>query len=58
MEKKFKSLLIFEFQERFSDDDACLSYLSDIKWSNDFVCSKCGHTHYCKASKKVFQTMY
>lgn len=52
MEKKFKSLSIFEFQERFPDDDSCLSYLSDIKWSNGFVCPKCGHTHYCKASKK------
>ncbi|MGC9385295.1 MAG: IS1595 family transposase, partial [Kosmotogaceae bacterium] len=52
MEKKFESLSIFEFQGRFPDDDACLSYLADIKWSNGFVCPKCGHNHYCKATKK------
>lgn len=52
MENKFKSLSIFEFQERFSDEDSCYEYLVDLKWANDFVCPKCGHTTYCKASRK------
>jgi predicted RNA-binding Zn-ribbon protein involved in translation (DUF1610 family) len=52
MEKKFESLSIFEFQQRFPDDDACLSYLADLKWSNGFVCPKCGHNHDCKATRK------
>lgn len=51
MEKKYESLSIFEFQERFPDNDSCLSYLADIKWSKGFVCPKCGHNHYCKATK-------
>lgn len=52
MEKKFKSLSIFEFQERFPDDDSCLSYLAEVKGSKGFVCPKCGHNHYCSATKK------
>ena len=47
MELKFKSLSIFEFQERFPDSESCLQYLSDKKWSKGFVCKKCGHTRYC-----------
>jgi transposase-like protein len=32
-----------EFAERFSSDIVCKQYLADIKWSNGFVCKKCGH---------------
>lgn len=52
MEKRYKSLSIFEFQEKFPNEDACLAYLSEIKWSSGFVCPKCGHTHYCNAKRK------
>lgn len=52
MEKRFKSLSIFEFQKMFPDDDACYEYLSEIKWENGFVCPKCGHTNYCGAVRK------
>lgn len=52
MEKKFKSLTIFEFQEQFPDEDACLEYLANLKWSDGFVCPNCGHTHYCKGKRK------
>lgn len=31
-----------EFYERFSSREACLSYLSEKKWVNGFVCPKCG----------------
>jgi hypothetical protein len=52
MENKFKSLTIFEFQERFPDDDSCYVYLSELKWGNGFVCPICGHTKYCNGKRK------
>lgn len=52
MENRFKSLSIFEFQERFPDDDACYKYLMELKWRDGFVCPHCGHTKYCKSKRK------
>jgi hypothetical protein len=52
MEAKFKSLSIFEFQEKFPDEEACLSYLSELKFAGGFVCLKCRHTHYCQGNRK------
>lgn len=48
MEQRFLSLSIFEFQERFPNEEACLNYLSELKFGDGFVCSKCGHNHYCR----------
>jgi protein-arginine kinase activator protein McsA len=36
---------IFEFEKQFPDD-SCLTYLSGLKWTNGFVCTKCGHTKF------------
>jgi hypothetical protein len=47
MEKKFESLTIFEFQDRFPDDKACMDYLSKLKWEEKYLYPKCKHTHYC-----------
>ena len=52
MEKRFKSLSIFEFQKMFPDEDSCYDYLCDLKWEAGFVCSKCGHTNYCKGARE------
>lgn len=52
MEKKFKSLTIFEFQKMFPDEESCLKYLSHKKWENGYTCERCGNTKYCKGSKK------
>ncbi len=38
MEKRFKSLSIFEFQAKFSDDLSCIKYLSDLKWEDGYSC--------------------
>ncbi|KAA6329413.1 hypothetical protein EZS27_021776 [termite gut metagenome] len=54
MEKKYKSLTIFEFQEQFKEDTDCLKYLSELKWKEGFVCSQCGHTHCCQAHGKPY----
>jgi len=37
MENKFRSLTIFEFHERFPDEDSCYAYLSELKWETGFV---------------------
>lgn len=50
MEKKFQSLTIFEFQEKFKSDEDCLEYLSNIKWSQGFTCKKCKHKNFCKGN--------
>lgn len=31
----------------FESDERTLEFLSSIKWSNGFVCKKCGNTNYC-----------
>ncbi len=54
MEKRFQSLSLFEFQQRFPDDETCMEYLAAIKWPDGFICEKCGHTKYCKG--KLEQT--
>ena len=38
-----KSLL--EFEERFANEGACLSYLSQLRWANGFVCPVEGAMH-------------
>ena len=35
--------MVFEFQRRFPDEDACFKYLYDKKWPNGFKCPQCGH---------------
>ncbi len=40
---KFEGENIIEFMERFPDDYTYLQYLSEIKWSNGYTCSECGH---------------
>ena len=47
MEQRFKSLSLFEFQERFSSAEDCILYLVDLKWGKGFRCKKCGHRHSC-----------
>ena len=51
MDSRFESLTIFEFQDRFPDDNSCEEYLSVLKWGKGYVCSKCGHTRYCFGSQ-------
>lgn len=50
---KFTGKNILEFSDRFSDDKACLAYLSEIKWSGGFVCTKCGHTKFTVRKKNL-----
>jgi len=52
MEKKYQSLSLFEFQERFPDEDHCMKYLSELKWQNGFICKKCNYNEYRKGQGK------
>lgn len=51
MEQRYKSLSLFEFQERFSTEFECLAYLAEQKWSSGYSCAKCGHKKYCKGKQ-------
>src|SRR5690606_24697726 len=52
MEKRFKSLSLFEFQKRFPDEESCVAYLASLKWKDGYRCKKCGHGHYCRGIEK------
>src|SRR5690606_22689027 len=52
MEKRFKSLSLFEFQERFPDEESCVKYLAELKWWAGYRCVKCGHDKYCQGIEK------
>lgn len=39
------------FIEWFPDDDACLAYLERLRWSEGFVCPRCGHREAWRASR-------
>jgi hypothetical protein len=45
MEDKFRSLTIFEFQERFPEEDSCYAYLSELKWGTSFCNPRYFHLH-------------
>lgn len=40
----FKGQNLLEFSDRFKTDQDCKAYLSEIVFSNGFICRKCGHT--------------
>jgi len=42
-----------QLDEMFRSDEKCLGFLAGIKWSNGFVCKKCGNTNSC-AGKEPF----
>ncbi len=37
----FKSTNLIEFNERFQNEQDCMQYLLDLKWSKGFHCSRC-----------------
>jgi len=53
MEKRYESLTIFEFQEKFPDEHSCLLHLAEIKWANGYSCDRCSHTKYCKGNTEL-----
>lgn len=35
----------YEWQQQFSDNDACMNYIEQHKWPNGFVCPVCNNNH-------------
>ncbi len=42
-----------KFRLVIPDEDTALLLLSDIKWKDGFVCSKCDSTNYCKGKTEL-----
>lgn len=49
---------ILEFEKRFPDDRSCLAYLSGLKRTNGFVCTKCRHTKFTIPKKNFARDCY
>ena len=49
----FKGENILEFTSKFKDDAACQQYLAEIKWSDGYKCSKCGHNKFTVRKKNL-----
>jgi len=55
MEKKFESLSLFEFQDKFKTDADCYQYLFDIKWKDKaYQCRRCGNSNACVDSQNKY----
>jgi hypothetical protein len=52
MRKGFESLSLFEFQQRFSNDDDCMEHLATLKWPDGYICPKCQNEKYCNGKLK------
>ena len=42
-----KELTNEQLNELFQSDEKCLEFLAELKWSNGFVCGKCGNRNNC-----------
>ena len=42
-----KELNAEQLEELFQSDEKCFEFLADLKWSEGFVCRKCGNTNHC-----------
>ena len=43
-----------EFDQRFSNIDACYEYLAKNRWPNGFICEKCGHNAFWISAKHIY----
>jgi hypothetical protein len=43
---------MFDFQERFASEEACLGAIAKARWPHGFVCPKCGHDDGTRLSKR------
>lgn len=48
---QFKGVNSIKFHSAFSSDNACLAYLTDLKWNDGYSCRKCGHDKFYKGFK-------
>ena len=53
-----KGLSLFEFQEQFRTREQCEQKVFELKWGDQFTCSKCGHHHstsFKRDNRTIFQ---
>ena len=43
-----------DFEDRFSNDQACYQYLFQLKWPDGFKCSSCGHRGFWVSAKNIY----
>jgi len=51
----FKGQNLLEFVAYFNTNEKCQEYLSEIKWSEEYICRKCKHTE-CQIRKDYSRT--
>lgn len=55
MDKKYKKRSLLEFQKTFSNDEACIDHLKEMRWPNGFICPKCQYTEaWYIRSRRIF----
>ncbi len=42
-----KELTTEQLEELFNSNEKCLELLAELKWSEGFICKKCGNNNYC-----------
>ena len=53
MEKRviFVGVNSIKFNQKFTTDDDCLAYISEIKWEQGYQCKRCNNDKYCSGKK-------
>lgn len=52
----FEGISLLEFGDRFSTDEDCHEYLSEIKWANGYQCAKCGNGKFFSGKQPFSRT--
>ena len=51
MEKMFKGLSIYDFQQQYGTNESCIDALVELKWSKGYSCRYCGYKKYCSTHR-------
>lgn len=55
MDKKYKKRSLLEFQKMFSNEEACIEHLKEMRWQNGFICPNCNHNEaWYISTRKIF----
>lgn len=53
--ERYKGKDILSFSDRFSSDEICYQYLSDLKWGSGYSCKRCEHKAYYLGRKWYYR---
>ncbi|MDO9577376.1 MAG: transposase, partial [Candidatus Cloacimonadales bacterium] len=52
----YSNMSFFEFQRKYNTEEACRDKLFQIRWSDGYVCPRCGNTtYYFHSTRKLYQ---